>query len=361
MASGSRCSTFDVSSLFVSGSMPAAAALKRIDAGAQKIVLVVAPDGVLQGVITDGDIRRWIISGHSLDEEIVHIMNRTPICLQQGYETNYARQLLVENRVECIPVLDATRRVVDLVRWVDLLDGEGAEAGSVECPVVIMAGGKGTRLAPVTHVLPKALVPVGDKSIVERIIDRFWGFGCREFFLTLNYKANLIRAYFSDLEREYSLEMVDEPQPLGTAGGLTLLRDRLRSTFVVSNCDILLDVNLAEFLAFHISTGNSVSLVASAKQFQIPYGVCRTTAGGRLTHIEEKPAHHLLVSTGVYLIEPHVLAEIPDGIEYHLTDLVNDLLEKGHGVGVYPISERSWMDMGQWDELRLMMERLQVE
>jgi NDP-sugar pyrophosphorylase family protein len=219
-------------------------------------------------------------------------------------------------------------------------------------PVVIMAGGKGTRLAPFTSVLPKPLVLVGDKPIVEHIMERFAASGCRDFLMSVNYKANLIKAYLEEEELPWHLEFVVEPEPLGTGGSLSLMRDRLHGPFFVTNCDVLVDADYADIARFHRESGDLITVVASMKHITVPYGVCEIEDGGRLSSITEKPHFDFLVSTGFYVLSPEVLADVPEATFFHLTELIDRYLAEGRRVGVYPVSEGSWVDIGQIEELR---------
>ena len=331
-----------------------------MDETGDRIVIVVNDDRTLSGVATDGDIRRWILSGRSLDGIITEVMNRSPIVLSEGYSDDVARELIARHRIECIPVLDAAGRVVGALRWLDLFETKRRSQGHVELPVVIMAGGEGTRLAPFTKVLPKPLVPVGDKPIIEHIMERFAEIGSTEFHVSVNYKAALIKAYFADIDTPWRISYVEEPEPLGTAGSLALLRGSITSTFFVSNCDILIDADYADFYKFHREGGHRISLVASMKEVVVPYGVCEIAPGGSLTRILEKPEYNFLVSTGLYLLEPDVLEDIPVGRFLNITDLMNEYIARGETIGVYPVSERSWMDMGQWDEFQKMLDGMGV-
>jgi dTDP-glucose pyrophosphorylase len=342
--------------LLVAPDLTIGRALKRMDESGDRIVIVVDEIGRLLGVATDGDVRRWILAGKSLDEPISAVANTSPIVLPAGHSSDQARGLILEHRIDCIPVVDSGSRVVGLERWVDLIETKRRKYAPIDLPVVIMAGGEGTRLAPFTKVLPKPLVPVGDKPIVEHIIERFTDAGCSRFYLSVNYKANLIRAYFSDFEHDFELRYLDEEQPLGTAGSLSLLRGKMDDAFFVSNCDILIDADYADFYRFHKEGGHAISLIASMKELAVPYGVCDIAPGGALTRILEKPEYNFLVSTGLYLLEPSVLNDIEPGVHLNITDLMNDYIARGISVGVYPVSERSWMDMGQWDEFQKMLD-----
>jgi len=170
--------------------------------------------------------------------------------------------------------------------------------------------------------------------------------------------ANLIKAYFKDVPRDYQVHFVDEPEPLGTAGSLPMLRRAVQSTFFVTNCDILVEADYSDVLTFHRESGNRMTVVGSLKHFTIPYGVCDIAAGGRLTGMSEKPSYDYLVSTGMYVMEPEVLDDIPEGQFFHVTDLIDDYIRRGVKVGVYPISEKSWLDMGQFEDLSEMRLRL---
>ncbi len=334
-------------------------ALRRMDESGGRIVFVTDDDGTLRGVATDGDTRRWIIAGRGLDEPLSGAMNPRPHVLEQGFRRESAERLMTDGRFECLPVVDGGGRVVDAVWWHDLIEGRpGIRRRPLGLPVVVMAGGRGTRLAPYTNVLPKPLVPIGDTPIAQLIMERFAEWGCTEFLLMLNHKANLIRAYFAELDVPYRVEFVVEAQPLGTAGGLSLLSGRVTDTFFLTNCDVLVEADYESVLRAHRESGNEITLVASMKQFTVPYGVCEVGPGGRLTGITEKPSFDHLVSTGLYVIEPQVLADIPRDTHYDMTDLIGGFLERGRRLGVYPVSEGAWLDMGALDPLRDMLDRL---
>ncbi len=334
------------------------AALRRMDESGGRMVLVTDDDDTLRGVATDGDMRRWIIAGRALDDPLSGAMNPQPHVLEQGYRRESAEQLMTDGHFECLPVVDRQGRVIDAVWWHDLIEGRpGIRRRALSLPVVVMAGGRGTRLAPYTNVLPKALVPIGDTPIAQLIMERFAEWGCHDFLLMLNHKASLIRAYFAELDVPYRVESVVESQPLGTAGALSLLAGRLEQTFFLTNCDVLVEADYESVLRAHRESGNDLTLVASMKQFTVPYGVCEVGEGGRLTGITEKPSFDHLVSTGLYVVEPRMLDDIPRDTTYDMTDLIAAGLERGRRLGVYPVSEGAWLDMGTLDPLRDVLER----
>lgn len=336
-------------------------ALKQMDAMGEKTLLVVNDHNVLLGTISDGDIRRWILKGKDLVEGVSNVMNATPISLNKNFEQKMAKQIMVKKMLECLPVVDSDKRVISAVWWVDLFEKKSKNLKKLKIPVVIMAGGEGARLAPFTRILPKPLMPIGDKPIIEIIIDRFMDHGCRDFYLSLNYKSNIIKAYFNDFEHQYKIAYIEEKSPLGTAGSLHFLKSRIKGTFFLSNCDVLIEADYADIFKFHQQKKNKITLVSSMKNFMVPYGVCKIENGGILKGIEEKPEFDFFVNTGMYVLDKAVLEDIPENKFYHMTDLINDYLKKGSRIGVYPVSEKSWVDIGQMEEMQNTLKNLNVQ
>lgn len=334
-------------------------ALKHMDEVGKKTLFVVDDKDRLCGAVTDGDIRRWILKGASLNGKVVKVMNKNPIFLKEGYSKETAKKLMTSNVIDCLPVVDGQKRIISAIWWLDLFASKFKKQRKIDAPVVIMAGGEGSRLLPFTKILPKPLVPIGEKPIIEIIIERFVEYGCNNFYLSLNYKSDIVKAYFSNLRPKYSIYYVQEKKPLGTAGSISLLRNKIKSTFIVSNCDILIDADYADILKFHRQQKNKITLITSMKHFTIPYGVCEIENGGLLKNIREKPEYDLLVNTGMYILEVDVLADIPKNKLYNITDLIIDYLNKGRKIGVYPVSEKSWLDMGQFEALQEMLKHLQ--
>lgn len=348
-----------ITNLMIDENMSIRDALKKLDSTAKKILLVVEQEK-LKAVVTDGDIRRWILRNGELTAPVKAVMNCDPIYLTEDTKSE-AKALMKKHLIEAVPIVDNQGVLKSLVFWNDETDEILVERPKINCPVVIMAGGLGTRLYPYTKILPKPLIPIGDTPIIERIIHKFREFNCEDFFLTVNYKKNFIKSYFNDLEKEYNVYYVEEDKPLGTGGSLYLLKDTLKETFFVSNCDVLIDADYASILEYHKESGNKVTVVTSVKNYVIPYGVISLNEDGSISSVHEKPEYSFLTNTGMYVIEPEVLDDIPSDTFYNLPDIISKYLEEGVKVGVYPISEKSWMDMGQLDEMQEMMERLGVK
>ena len=344
-------------------------AMQRLDQTAEKCLFVIDEKSALIGSLTDGDVRRAILGGRGLDETIEGVFNEKPIAVSidtpktgaADIVNAEATQLMRKHRVEVIPVIDKKFRIHKYVTWADLFgDDRTAERKSLDVPAVIMAGGYGKRLEPFTKVLPKPLIPVHDKPIVEHIIDRFVDAGVQEFWLTVNYKSRIMKAYFHDRKPDYAVRFVDEPQPMGTAGSLQFLREKIDSNFFVTNCDIIVNSDYRRIMDFHTEHQHMITLVGSAVHYQIPYGTCVLNDGGSLARIDEKPRYDFLVNTGMYIVSPEALNLIPPHGTYHMTHLIEDAMAAERTVGVFPVSEDAWIDVGQWKEYQRAADKLEL-
>lgn len=333
--------------------------IKKLDVTAKKILFVTDDQGKLVGTVTDGDIRRWILKNGDFDKEVYNIMNKNPIYINKN-KCCKAKEIMEKNSIEALPIVDENLRIIDVIFWNEKNNINYKLYDNITTPVVIMAGGKGTRLYPYTHILPKPLIPIGEVSITERIIERFEKFGCREFYLTVNYKKNMIKAYFDDLPKKYKINYVEEEEFLGTAGSLFFLKDKINETFFVSNCDILVDANYYDILRYHKEKNNIITMVTSLKNYKIPYGVIKLNDKGEVIGTVEKPQYDYLVNAGVYVLEPEALNDIPKNKFFHITDLIDKYIKDGKKVGTYPITENAWLDMGEIKEMERMLEKLKV-
>jgi len=336
-------------------------AMETLDKTAEKVLLVVDDGQVLLGTLTDGDIRRYILREQDLVGIIENTYNKNPIFVfQEDFELEKVKKIFTQNKINLIPILDQNRKVVDYIIWEKVFgNNRKPENQKLNVPVVIMAGGKGARLEPFTRVLPKPLIPVGDKPVIDHIIDRFRVYGISEFYLTIHHMSRIIRAYFEEKEPDYSIGFAEEDEPRGTAGSLKLLADKLNKPFFVSNCDIVIETDYADLYRFHMQNKYDITLVASAKQFNIPYGICELNCGGSLERIEEKPEYNFLVNAGMYVLNPTVLELIPDNQLFHITHLIDKIKENGGRIGVYPVSEKAWIDVGQWAEYRKALKAIE--
>ena len=331
-------------------------AMKVLDKTAEKCLLVVDEDGKLLGALTDGDLRRGILSGMNFSENISGCYNKDATTFTQGnYTQEDAKRVLRDKKLDLIPIIDKDGKVVDYLTWSNINGGKQNKKVLDDVSVVIMAGGKGTRMEPFTSVLPKPLIPIHEKPIIEHIIERFTDMGCSDFHLTVNYKGKILKAYFEELKPDYSVSFVDEIEPLGTAGSLQYLNGKFDKPFFVTNCDIIIKADYVNLYEFHQKGGYDITLVASAKEYIIPYGTCELNGDGHLSHINEKPKYDFLINTGLYILNPDVLSIIPPNKFYHITHMIKNLKNSGKKIGIFPIDDDAWIDVGQWAEYKKVM------
>lgn len=326
-------------------------ALSQMDKIDKKLLLVFNAESFVN-ILSIGDIQRAILKGEKLNTKVENILRKETRVAKTSDEYEKIKSTMKEFRIELMPVVDENNKLVDVYFWEEIFEKESRkEKVKLQLPVIIMAGGKGTRMKPITNIIPKPLIPFGDKSMVEQIIDRFTKVGCNDFYLSVNYKAEMIEFYFNQLiNKEYSVNFFKENKPLGTAGSLHLLGDVINTTFFVSNCDILVEDDYEEIYKYHTQNNNELTIVSALKNYQIPYGTLETGSMGVLEKITEKPNLNYQINTGFYIVEPHLLKEVPKDEFFHITHLMEKVLKRKGKIGVYPISEGSWKDIGVWDE-----------
>ena len=329
--------------------------LRRMDSRKVKSLLVFDKD-VFKGLITIGDIQRAIISDTDLNMPICQILDTHKVYAFERENIDSIKNKMMRLRAECMPVLNEEGDLIDVLFWKDIFLNDKLDVrNNLNIPVVIMAGGKGTRLSPLTNIYPKPLIPIGEKTIVETIMDKFVTYGCNDFHISVNYKADTIKNYFNLINNSaYRINYFQEERPLGTAGSLRLLKGTISTTFFVSNCDILIEEDYSSILDYHRKSQNELTVVAAVKTFTIPYGTIVTGEEGQLETIEEKPTLSFKINTGLYVLEPTLLDDIPEDF-FHITHLMEKLKAEGRRVGVYPISQNDWTDMGDWSEYLKMI------
>ena len=343
-------------SILQNSSLSLKEALSSMSKSGEKCIVVIDTKDKLLGTLSDGDIRKSILAGKQLDDSIEDIYQRNCVFLQKNkYDEQTAKEIFSSKRIDLIPIVDEENKVIQIVYWQEFLSERTELPAPIDIPVVIMAGGSGTRLAPFTDVLPKPLIPIGGETIIEKIINKFTMIGINQFYFTVNFKSKLLKAFFEELDPPYDFEFIDESKPLGTAGSISLLKDKLKGPFFVSNCDIIIDCDYSDIHSFHTENNFDLTLVASAKNYEIPYGTC-ILSDGKLQSIQEKPSHNYLVNTGLYLINSHLIELIPHDSSYDMTDLLEDMLQKGISIGVFTVDEESWIDIGQWSEYKKALE-----
>lgn len=322
-------------------------ALQKLESDWYKI-LFVAPGDMLRGVVTDGNIRRFLLAGGSMDSSVLEAANTSPISVS-GFHEGRARELLCEKQITCVPMTDAQGRIHALVFADETLH---RVSGAVNAPVVMMAGGFGTRLQPYTEILPKPLIPVGGVTITEQILKRFRKFGCTEFSLVVNHKRNLIKSYFSEVEAGEGLEFIDEEEPLGSGGGLAFFKGRFDRPVFITNCDSVVEADYAELLRFHNETDSLVTMVCAKKRIDIPYGVVEADERGEVVSLKEKPSYELLTNTGLYVVSPEFIELVPNNRYTPMTEIIGYCREMGRRVSAFTVDDECFIDVGQLDDLK---------
>jgi len=324
-------------------------AVKKMDEGRLGFCVCVDDNDQVIGVISDGDFRRAVHHEIQLDENITRIINRDFIFVLKNYDKEEVETIFNSTIVQYIPVLDQGK-LLDILSH-ESLGENGKKKRVLENPVVIMAGGKGTRLDPFTRILPKPLIPLGNDPVIKVIMDEFHKYGLSNFYISLNNKERMVMAYFHDHKLSYNINYIFENDPLGTAGALKHLEGKVKDAFFVSNCDIIIRTDYTAFYDFHKNGRYGLTMIGSLRQYIIPYGVCETDNSGALQY-------DFLVNTGMYLLEPEVLKYIPDGKNFNMTELIEKIRSAGLSVGIFPVSEKSWIDVGQLNEYKEAIKKL---
>ncbi|WP_306534106.1 nucleotidyltransferase family protein [Geobacter sp.] len=343
----------DYDKLKISYKLNIRSAVRSINEAGIGFAVIVDDDDLVIGILTDGDFRRAVLKGLDLNESVLRITNREFQFVRPGFSDSDALHLLQSGKFAFLPVLD-NNRLIGILSEHDLQypDLSTPTKKKVDSHVVIMAGGKGTRLEPFTKILPKPLIPIGDKTMLEVIMDEYAKYGINDFHISVCHKAKMIKAYFEYIENGYNIHYINEENPLGTCGALKLIEGKFDTPFFVSNCDIIIKSDYSKIFDYHQSENFMFTIVTSMQQMIVPYGVCELNASGGLSRINEKPKFDYLINTGMYVLNPEVLQFIPEGIYFDITDLIKKLLDMNLKIGVYPVPEQSYVDVGQWAEYK---------
>jgi len=328
-------------------------AMKILGETGERCLIVVDKKKKLLGTLTDGDIRRGILQGMDIKQPITLLYSKKPKVLKKNkYNMEDAKNLMSYYKQNLLPIVDKNNIVTGYLSWENVFGSKKKNVSLQNVPVVIMAGGKGDRLLPFTKVLPKPLIPINEKPVIEHIIENFLLFGAKKFHITVNYKSRILKSFFKELKPSYSVKFLEENEPLGTVGGLRIYEKKIKQSFFVTNCDIIVQLDYGDIFDFHKKNNNAITLIVSAKDFQIPYGICELDKKGRFLSINEKPKQNFLATTGLYVLNPKVLKLIPKNKFFHMTQLIKKVKRKKMSIGIYPIEDSKWIDVGQWSEYR---------
>ena len=329
-------------------------AVKTLDVRNIKSLIVIDKKKKVLGIFTAGDFRRAAFKGLDMNQNVLSVINAKFSHLSEGYTKKDAIKVFNKNRyIFDIPVVNKNFKLIDIISRKDfknIVKSKFKKINLKNIPVVIMAGGEGLRMQPFTNVLPKPLIPIGNKTIIELIMDELNKFGLRNFFITINYKGKMIKGYFHNNNLPYKIKYIEEKKMLGTAGSLSKIKINSSKYIFVSNADVLLHADYQDVYNFHVNGKYDLTLVSSSKNYEIPYGICHVDEMGRLKSLEEKPKFDYLVNTGFYLLNYSIIKLIPKNKFFDMTDFIKLLQKSNYTIGVYPVSEKAWTDVGRWDE-----------
>lgn len=326
--------------------------IERIERGVLQIALVLDNDGRLLGSVTDGDVRRAILRGVSLSDPVSLVMNKSPFTILPDHDLESVKATMLARRLHQVPVTDDRGRVLDLLVMDDIIKGKQSRDNWV----VLMAGGLGRRLHPLTETTPKPLIEVGGKPLLELILENFVNQGFRRFYLSINYKGEQIRKHFGDGSKwDSEVRYLDEDRPLGTAGALSLIDDIPDQSLIVMNGDLVTEIDFNKTLDFHTEQGAIGTMGIRTYDFRVEFGVVEIK-NDRISSISEKPVQTFFVNAGIYVLEPAALADIPKNCATDMPALFESWLATGQKCTAFPIHEY-WLDVGRFEDL----ERAQKE
>ncbi len=333
-----------ISKLFIYPNNTIKEAMEVIEKGSKGIALVIDEKKRLIGTVTDGDIRRAILRGLALENSIETIMNNQFTFVTENYSQTLIKNLFEQKQINQIPVLNDNMNVVDVIYYHDIHQNPSKENWAV-----IMAGGLGTRLHPLTKDIPKPMLQVGAKPILETIIEQLKSYGFKNIVISLNYKGEIIKNYFQDGSGfGVNIKYINEKKRLGTAGAIRLAKEILTNSFFVINGDILTKLNFTQLMKYHLKHENFITIGTRKYQLEIPYGVVDIN-DERVKTLIEKPKKEYFINGGIYCLSPEIIDWVPENKYFDMTQLIDLCLSKKQKVGSFPITEY-WMDIGQMED-----------
>lgn len=318
-------------------------AIRVIDSSAARVALVVSHEGRLVGTITDGDVRRGILKGLNLESSVSCVLKEEPVVGKIGDREEVYKEILKNHQILQLPLVND----INVIQGFYTMNNAAQEKFSSS--VVLMVGGLGTRLGDLTTDCPKPMLKVGGKPILETIIENFKAEGFRSFYLSVNYKSEVIESYFGNGEKfGVTINYLREKKRMGTAGSLSLIDDHSEEPLIVMNGDLLTSINIGEMLKYHRDHNSVATMCVRSFSFQLPYGVVEAD-GPSMKSITEKPTESRFINAGIYVINPSVISEIPKGIFFDMPSLFGKLIQKQESVSVFPIREY-WLDIGRRED-----------
>tara|TARA_B100000989_G_scaffold298564_1_gene288473 strand:- start:4480 stop:5517 length:1038 start_codon:yes stop_codon:yes gene_type:complete len=336
------------SDLLISSNEPVSNIIQKLNTSDLKILLIRENKKII-GIFTEGDFRKAVLNGIDISKPVKNFINKNFKFLNKNYNKQKVINFFKKNKkIHVLPVLSDDKTLLKILTRNDFFKKKNNQISNTS--VVIMAGGKGTRLQPFTEILPKPLLPLEGTTLLDKIIHQFASIGHKDFFVTLNNKKDLIKSYIKENLKKFKINIIEEKKYLGTIGSLKLINKNLSNNFFVTNCDILIDVNFENIIEQHLISKCDLTIVSSFKSFEIPYGVFKISKKGNLLNFEEKPSFNHLVNCGVYLMNKKLIRYIPKQKACDIDELIKILIKNKKKIKVYPIPDYAWQDFGAWKE-----------
>lgn len=328
-------------------------ALKKMALSNCKTLIIVSKNNKILGTLSDGDIRRKLIDNNSnLQSKISNIYNKKPIFISNdNYNEKSLEKIFFENRIDLVPVIDNKKNLVDIINVYDFFN-KSKKIKKTKIPVLIMAGGMGLRMGDITNHIPKPLIPIKDKTMINNIIDNFVKSGHSKYYITINYKSALIKAYFRELKLNVDIKFISEKTPLGTAGSIYFLKNEKIDNFFITNCDTFVNYDFKKIVKFHIDFKNDLTLVLIKKSFKFNYGVCRVDSEKNVLEINEKPEINNLINSGIYLFNKNIFKLIKKNQKIDMDVLIEKAIKSNLKIKGYFIDESNWIDLGDNNKIR---------
>ena len=335
-------------------------ALKKLKISGKKCLVVLGKNDILLGTLSDGDLRKNILSTGDIKGTIKNIYNKKPYYINRDNlkEKKKLVNILIKRKLNLIPLVKKNSKIfIKAIFYENIIKNNDYKnkIKTNNTPIVIMAGGKGTRLKPFTDILPKPLMPIKNKTVIEKIILNFESQGYRNFIVTVNHKAEILKAYFKELKLNVKIQIIEEKKELGTAGSLSMLKN-IKSEFILTNCDNIYNFDYLDILREHKKNSNALTITVAKKKIKIPYGVCKFNEG-KFKTIKEKPSYNYLVNAGMYVVSKSMIKLVKKNTKLDMDKFLELLQLNNKKIGSFEIKENQWYDTGQWNELKRTIEK----
>ena len=325
-------------------------AMKKVDSCGSRSLIVVDNKNKLLGTLTDGDIRRSILKTNNLSQTIKNIYYKKPLFVfENDFLIKKTKEIFEEKNCDIIPIVDKKSIVKDVILSKNFSEKK-ISMKEKNLPIVIMAGGYGIRLKPFTNILPKPLIPINGKAVLEHIVDFFSFYGYNNFNLIVHYKQDIIKSFLKNIKSNLKFKFFEEKIPLGTAGGLKYLKKKISGDFILTNSDTIFDLDLNNFVNFHKKNKYQFSMVVTKKDYKIPYGICEINQSGVIKKLSEKPSMYFNINAGFYIINSKCLKYIPKVGKFDMNELINKLLKNNVKIAAYFVPDSSVVDVGKWSD-----------